>query len=51
MTAADTNVLVHLLTGDDPAQAAQARRLFETEWVLRFTYGLPRTTIASAFGK
>jgi predicted nucleic-acid-binding protein len=49
--AVDTNVLVRLLTEDDPAQAAKARALFEagavfiattvlleTEWVLRGLY-------------
>jgi predicted nucleic-acid-binding protein len=49
--AADTKVIVRLLTGDDPRQAAQARHLFETdtifvpktvlletEWVLRRVY-------------
>ncbi len=30
MIAADTNVIVRLLTGDEPEQTAQARRLFET---------------------
>jgi len=51
MIAAGTNIVVRLLTGDDPVQAAQARRLFETEtiflpktimleteWVLRSLY-------------
>ena len=51
MIAADTNIVVRLLTGDDPAQATRARRLFEretvflpktvmleTEWVLRSLY-------------
>jgi predicted nucleic-acid-binding protein len=49
--AVDTNVLVRLLTEDDPVQAARARALFrsgeifvaatvllETEWVLRALY-------------
>jgi len=48
MTAVDTNVLVRLLTGDDPKQTATVRSLFvaepiwiaktaliETGWVLR----------------
>ena len=30
MTAVDTNVVVRLLTGDDPAQEAAARALFES---------------------
>jgi predicted nucleic acid-binding protein len=35
MTAVDTNVLVRLLTGDEPSQAAAARRLFASEpiWI------------------
>jgi len=64
MIAIDTNVLVRLFANDDPVQSRQAAQLFadedilvpktvmlETEWVLRFSYGLSRTTIASAFGK
>jgi predicted nucleic-acid-binding protein len=64
MIAIDTNILVRLLANDDPTQSPQAARLFaaedvfvpktvmlETEWVLRFSYALPRTTIAAAFGK
>jgi predicted nucleic-acid-binding protein len=52
--AVDTNVVVRFLTGDDPAQAARARKLIEggdifvatsvlleTEWVLRSGYGFP----------
>ncbi len=52
MTSVDTNVLVRILTGDDPKQAAVARAvltagpiwiaktvLLETGWVLRGTYG------------
>jgi predicted nucleic-acid-binding protein len=51
MLAVDTNVVVRLLTGDDPAQTARAISLFnrerifltktviiETEWVLRSLY-------------
>ena len=62
MIAVDTNVLVRLLTNDDPQQGARAARLFasdnvlipksvllETEWVLRFSYGLARTAIVAAF--
>ena len=61
MIAADTNVIVRLLTGDEPQQAAKARRLFETEtvflpktvlleaeWVLRRLYRLERTRISRA---
>ena len=53
MIALDTNVVVRLLVNDDAAQARRARRLveagdvfvalsvlLETEWVLRYTYGL-----------
>ena len=62
MTTVDTNVLVRLLTNDDPVQSPRAARVFssddvfiaktvllETEWVLRFTYRLPPTTIGQAF--
>jgi len=62
--AVDTNVLVRLLTGDDPKQAAAARRLFasqpiwiaktvllETAWVLRSLYGFEQTAIREAFTK
>ncbi|MFZ0890528.1 MAG: type II toxin-antitoxin system VapC family toxin [Candidatus Binataceae bacterium] len=61
MLAADTNVLVRLLTGDEPAQAARARALFEreevllvktvileSEWVLRRLYRFDRNRIADA---
>jgi predicted nucleic acid-binding protein len=50
--AIDTNIIVRFLTGDEPAQAAKARKLvedgeifvptsvlLETEWVLRSGYG------------
>lgn len=59
MLAADTNVIVRYLTGDDPEQSARARNLvnnadifiastvfLETEWVLRSIYGFPATQIA-----
>ena len=59
MIALDTNVLVRLVTRDDPKQADLARQvmesdrswvsktvLLELEWVLRYSYGLPRETIA-----
>ena len=52
MIAVDTNVVVRLLTADDPVQTEAARRLFtsgpvwiaktvliETAWVLRSSYG------------
>lgn len=64
MTAVDTNVLVRLLTGDDPKQAAIAQTLFEsqqiwiaktvlleTEWVLRSLYGFENSAILEAFAK
>ena len=64
MTAVDTNVLVRLLTGDDPKQAAGARALFgsepiwigktvllETGWVLRSLYGFEESAIREAFVK
>jgi len=64
MTAVDTNVLVRLLTGDDPKQAAAARSLFEsgqiwiaktvlleTGWVLRSLYGFEESAIRDAFTK
>src|SRR5712671_6604155 len=62
MIAVDTNVVVRLLTGDDPKQAAVARSLFaaepiwigktvllETGWVLRSLYGFEERTIRDAF--
>jgi predicted nucleic-acid-binding protein len=64
MTAVDTNVLVRLLTGDDPKQAAAAQSLFaagpiwiaktvllETGWVLRSRYGFEEAAIRGAFIK
>lgn len=64
MIAPDTNVLVRLLTGDDPAQfkaASAAIRdedlwlcktvLLETEWVLRFSYRFSREAILGGFRK
>ncbi len=60
MKAVDTNILVRVLTKDDPVQtplAAQVLRdqasvshgvLMETEWVLRSRYGWARERIASA---
>jgi predicted nucleic-acid-binding protein len=64
MIAVDTNVLVRLLTGDDPKQGAAARALFaresiwiaktvllETEWVLRSLYGFEEGAIRDAFTK
>jgi predicted nucleic-acid-binding protein len=64
MIAVDTNVLVRLLTGDDPKQAAVSRELFareaiwiaktvllETGWVLRSLYGFEEGAIRDAFTK
>lgn len=62
MIAVDTNILVRLLTRDDPAQFAAVERLFagnaimlltgvlvETEWVLRSRYRWPRQQINAIF--
>lgn len=64
MIGLDTNVVVRVVTGDDPDQLAAAleimRReslflaksvLLETEWVLRYSYRLRRETIAQTFEK
>ena len=64
MIAVDTNVLVRLLTGDDPKQEAAARSLFgresiwiaktvllETAWVLRSLYRFEEAAIRDAFIK
>lgn len=61
MIALDTNVLVRVLTRDDPDQAALAAEvmksadlfvcktvLLELEWVLRFAYQFDRPAIADA---
>jgi predicted nucleic acid-binding protein len=62
VVAVDTNVLVRLLTGDEPAQTARARAIFEretvllaktvileSEWVLRRLYRFGSARIADAF--
>ena len=62
MVAVDTNVVVRLLTGDDLAQAARARAIFEreevllaktvileSEWVLRRLYRFGSGRIVEAF--
>ena len=62
MVAVDTNVLVRLLTGDEPAQSVRARAIFEretvllaktvileTESVLRHLYRFGSARIADAF--
>ena len=64
MVAVDTNVVVRLLTDDEPRQADAARALFssediwiaktvllETGWVLRSLYGFDEGAIARAFTK
>lgn len=64
MIAVDANVVVRLLTQDDPKQAAAARSLFaagpiwiaktvllETGWVLRSLYGFDESAIRNAFTK
>lgn len=61
MISLDTNVLIRLLTGDDPEQAriaAEAMRsgelwlaktvVLELVWVLGYTYGFERADIAGA---
>jgi predicted nucleic-acid-binding protein len=61
MIALDTNVIVRVVTADDPGQLAAALEvmqagelwvcktvLLETEWVLRYTYELPRAAILEA---
>jgi predicted nucleic-acid-binding protein len=62
MIALDTNVLVRVVTADDPAQLEAALAvmrsealwvcktvLLETEWVLRYTYRLSRDETLRAF--
>lgn len=64
MTAVDTNVIVRVVTQDDPEQLVAALEVFrrgslflcktvllETEWVLRYSYKLDRETIGGAFRK
>lgn len=64
MIAIDTNILVRLVTNDDPTQAQritsllQDRAVFipktvflELEWVLRFSYVLDRQIILSTLKK
>lgn len=62
MISLDTNVIVRVVTADDPAQLATALDvmrldglwlcktvLLETEWVLRYTYKLSRKSILETF--
>ena len=64
MIAVDTNILVRVLTKDDPVQAKKAAQLMENndifiaktvileaEWVLRHAYAIDRNTIQGAFRK
>jgi len=64
MLAVDTNLIVRIVTNDDPDQVRRAVALFEherifiaktvlleVEWVLRFSYQLPRETIAATLRK
>ena len=64
MIAVDTNLLVRLLTHDDPGQAKRAAKimeagdivipktvLLETEWVLRHAYGIDKEVIKRGFQK
>ena len=64
MIAVDTNLLVRILTNDDPAQARRAIKilqseeifipksvLLETEWVLRHAYKIGRSGIITGFQK
>lgn len=64
MIAVDTNVLVRLVTNDDPKQSPRAAQVFveddvylsktvllETEWVLRSAYALSTSVIGSAFAR
>lgn len=60
MIALDTNVVIRLVTADDPVQLAAAREIFksgdlwicktallETEWVLRYSYELSRAALGA----
>lgn len=62
MISLDTNILVRVVTADDPDQLAAAQAvmraeelwacktvLLETEWVLRYSYELSRETILEIF--
>src|SRR5882672_8518139 len=64
MTAVDTNVIVRLVTADDPRQEAAARAVFaaapiwiaktvflETVWVLRNLYNFDQSEIREALTK
>jgi predicted nucleic-acid-binding protein len=64
MIAVDTNLLIRLLTKDDPNQAKCAAKvmesddifipktvMLETEWVLRHAYGINKGAITKGFQK
>ena len=64
MIGVDTNLLVRILTHDDPIQACRAAKLLEsddiyipktvlleTEWVLRYAYKIEKTHIIKGFQK
>lgn len=64
MIALDTNVIVRLVTADDPGQLQAAREVFqtgdlwvcktvllETEWVLRYSYELNSASIQEILRK
>jgi len=64
MIAVDTNVLVRLLTGDEPEQAWRSGELFarhrvfvpktvvlETEWVLRYAYRFEPEAVVTGLRK
>src|SRR5574341_2040539 len=64
MNGVDTNVIVRLLTGDEPGQSEKARAILkkpdvfdpdtvmlESEWVLRHAYGFETAAIHDAFSK
>ena len=64
MIGVDTNLLVRLLTNDDPGQAQRAAKIMEsddifipktvmleTEWVLRHAYGIAKSAIMKGFQK
>lgn len=64
MISLDTNLLVRILTNDDPIQARRALTilksddiyilktvLLETEWVLRYAYEVGRSNIINGFQK
>ena len=64
MNAVDTNIVVRLLTEDDPEQTLAATAVFssgpvwiaktvflETEWVLRRGYGIDQASILASFAQ